>query len=157
MATFTETHDHRRVRDAIRGALGGWRRLVIAVDGVDAAGKSTLARYLAWQLGMPAVETDLFLDDAAVGLNYHIDQLKLVMNARLSLDCPVIIEGVRVLLLLQDLDLDCDFLVWVEQEGHDGSHGLRGALAAYAKEFTPRERANETFIWRPDDSPESGA
>jgi hypothetical protein len=62
---FVVTQDHACLRDAIREALGPWRRFVIALDGVDAAGKSTLARYLAWQLGMPAIETDLYFDAAA--------------------------------------------------------------------------------------------
>jgi hypothetical protein len=36
--------------------------LLIAIDGADLAGKSSLASWLAWQLGMPAVQlVDLYL------------------------------------------------------------------------------------------------
>jgi hypothetical protein len=149
--TFAETEQHRKVRDAIRAALGSWRRFLVAVDGVDAAGKSNFARYLGWQLGMPAIETDLFLDGNRGGLNYRRDQLNSVVQARLSRDRPVIVEGVRVLHLLQHLNLTHDYLVWVEQKGHDGSHSLSAELAAYEREFTPRSRADSIFIRPPDD------
>jgi len=36
-----------------------WRAMIIAIDGRNGAGKTSLARYLAWQLGMPVLETDL--------------------------------------------------------------------------------------------------
>ena len=35
--------------------------MTIAVDGVDHAGKSSLARFLSWQLQMPVIETDFTL------------------------------------------------------------------------------------------------
>jgi hypothetical protein len=38
-----------------------WRAMTIGVDGRNGAGKSSLARYISWQLGMPVLETDLWL------------------------------------------------------------------------------------------------
>jgi 2-phosphoglycerate kinase len=35
--------------------------LLIAIDGADGCGKSSLASWLAWQLGIPAVQLDLYL------------------------------------------------------------------------------------------------
>ena len=35
--------------------------LLIAVDGMDGMGKSSLASWLAWQTGMPTVHLDLFI------------------------------------------------------------------------------------------------
>ena len=35
--------------------------LLIAIDGADDIGKSSLASWLAWQTGMPTVHLDLFL------------------------------------------------------------------------------------------------
>ena len=37
------------------------RPLLIVIDGADGMGKSSLASWLAWQLGMPAVQLDLFI------------------------------------------------------------------------------------------------
>ncbi len=101
--TFVETEQHREIRDAIRAAIGSWRRFIVAVDGVDGVGKSNLARYLAWQFGMPAIETDLFLDRETGGLKYYLDQLRSVFHARTLQDRPLIIERLRVLQVLQDL------------------------------------------------------
>jgi hypothetical protein len=65
-----------RERNAYEEALAGVRRTArsrtgsvnaepIATsdrdDGVDGGGKSSLASWLAWQLGMPAVQLDLYL------------------------------------------------------------------------------------------------
>jgi hypothetical protein len=153
--TFAETDQHRKLRDDIRAALGSWRRFLIAVDGVDGAGKSNLARYLAWQLGMSAIETDLFLDSSKVGLNYRFQELRSAISKRLSRDRPVIVEGVAVLRLLRHLSLTQEYLVWVEQEGHDGSHSLGSDIAGYEAEFTPRNHANSIFKRPPDDLTES--
>lgn len=38
-----------------------WQALTIAIDGRNGAGKTPVARYLTWQLGMPMLETDLWL------------------------------------------------------------------------------------------------
>jgi len=153
--TFAETDEHRKVRGDIQAALGSWRRFLIAVDGVDAAGKTNLARYLGWQLGMPTVETDLFLDTGRGGLNYRIEELNAILQRRLSRDRPVIVEGVRILRLLRQLGLTHDHLVWVEQEGHEASHSLGNDLATYDREFTPRSRANSIFTRPADDLPAS--
>jgi len=147
---FLQSEQHTRLREAIRGALDSWRRFLVAIDGVDAAGKSTLGRYLAWQLGMPLIETDLHFNTEQGGLTYHSDALRLTLDARLSRDRPVIVEGVRVLAILQELSLAPDFLIWVEQEGHTGSHSLGEKLSAYQTEFAPRSRADWIFT-RPDD------
>src|SRR5690606_41471548 len=70
--------------------------IFIAIDGVDGAGKTELARYLSWQLGMPAVETDLFLIPES-GLTYRQEDLAEVVHGRLRHDRPLIVEGVRIL------------------------------------------------------------
>ena len=150
----TETRQHRELRDHIWEALGTWRNFLVAVDGVDGAGKSTLARYLAWQLGMPAIETDTFLDPGRGGLTVREQDLLLVIQARLNRDRPVIVEGIRVLHTLRALQLQSDYLVLVQQEDHEGSHSLCEDLRSYAQEFRPQERADFVFTWR-DRAPDS--
>ncbi len=152
---FAETEQHRDLRTAVQAALGSWRRFVVAFDGLDAAGKSNLARYLSWQLGMPAIETDLFLDSTMGGLSYRLAELNAVLQARISRDRPLIIEGVRVLQILRDLSVTHDYLVWVEQEGHEGSFALNSDLSAYQQEFRPQSCADFAFKRPPDDSSDS--
>ena len=64
------------VRDAIWTKMGAWRSFIVAIDGVDGAGKSTLGRYLAWQLGMPLVESDQYLVQNTGKLDYRNLKLK---------------------------------------------------------------------------------
>ena len=146
-----ETAQHRQLREAVWATLSGWHRFLIAIDGVDAAGKSTLARYLAWQLGMPAIETDTFL---AEDLRYRDAELRSVLESRLAANRPVIVEGVRILHILRTLQLECDFLIWVEQEEWSGTQRLATILAEYLQEYRPAESAHFTFRWRDElDSP----
>jgi dephospho-CoA kinase len=146
----SETDQHRKLRGAIWSKLNGWRRFVIAIDGVDGAGKSTLARYLAWQLGMPVIESDLLLVRDTGRLEHHLDGLRDLVDARLSIDRPMLVEGVRVLRTLKLLGLDADFLVWVEQREHEGSRRLQAELTEYATEFKPAERADFVFRREPE-------
>ena len=54
--------DSNELLDRIKQALTPDRLpLLIVIDGADGCGKSSLASWLAWQLGMPAVQLDLYL------------------------------------------------------------------------------------------------
>lgn len=150
--TFSETEQHERIRDAIRERLGSWRRFVIAVDGVDGVGKSNFARYLAWKLGMPAIETDLYFDRRE-DLTYDLGRLRAVVEARSSLDRPVIIEGLRILYILQELNVACDFRVWVEQDGRHNSCRFHSDLEYYRTTFNPIATADAVFRRPTDDRP----
>lgn len=153
--TFIETEKHQQIRDAIRAEMGCWRCFIIAVDGVDGAGKSNLARYLAWQLGMPAIETDLFLERDEGGIIYRLDALRAALLARTSRNRPLIIEGIHVLQTLQDLALPHDFLVWVECDGYEGSHSLSAELDRYQSCFNPKGNANAVFTRKDGNGSES--
>jgi hypothetical protein len=141
----SETPDHRRLRDAIWSRLSGWRRFVIAVDGVDGVGKSTLARYLAWQLGMPVIESDLFLVRGTGRLEYRLDPLREVLGARLEEGRPVLFEGILALKALRMLGVAADFVVWVAQGDRHGSLSFQTPLAEYFAEFKPKEHADFLF------------
>jgi hypothetical protein len=48
--------------DRVKLALTpNWLPLLVAIDGADGIGKSSLASWLACQLGMPAIQPDLYL------------------------------------------------------------------------------------------------
>jgi broad-specificity NMP kinase len=149
-----ETEQHRQLRDTIWGELKQWRTFIVAVDGIDAAGKTTLARYLSWQLGMPAVETDMYIVEDSFQntgtIGYQSDELRRVIENRLNANRPLIVEGIRVLHTLQSLDFKPDFLVWVEQEGWSGGRVLSELLSEYLNVFKASERAHFTFRRPPD-------
>ena len=93
-----------------------WRALTIAIDGRNGAGKTSVARYLAWQLGMPVLETDLWLSSTSP-VTHRIEEIREVMRARHHRDRPVIIEGVMMLRTLELLGVQPDYLIFVTRGG----------------------------------------
>ena len=114
---------------------------LIAIDGRDGTGKTTLGRFLAWHFNISLVETDLFLRNGA-GLSYHTDQIDRIISQRLSKPRPVIVEGVAVLQLLQSLGRKPDLLVYVTNSNHSGGSTLAKALEQYESSFKPAALAN---------------
>ena len=69
--------------------------LLIAIDGADGVGKSSLASWLAWQLGAPAIHLDLYLVRDSDPLRWRCDELQAILNTRLVEHAkPVIVEGI---------------------------------------------------------------
>jgi 2-phosphoglycerate kinase len=91
------------------------RSLLIAVDGVNGVGKSSLASWLAWQLGMPAVHLDLFITSLHP-IQWLTADLKRVVDLRLERGRPVIVEGVLVLDALDQIRRKADFVAFVKGE-----------------------------------------
>lgn len=149
-----ETDRHRDLARRVEGALKSWRRFLVGLDGVEGAGKSTLARYLAWRLGMPAVHTDMFLvpnnskPGASKWLEYRRPELKSVLHSRLDAGKPIIVEGVCLLHTLEDVGLSPDYLVYVEEEGTDPGPTLQNMHTKYTEQYTPKKRAHEVFRWQ---------
>ena len=89
--------------------------LLIAIDGADGIGKSSLASWLAWQTGMPTVHLDLFLTNLHP-IQWLKPDLKRVVDRRLDRKHPVIVEGLLVLDALEQIRREADFVVLVEGE-----------------------------------------
>ena len=127
----------------IKGALTPDRLpLLIAIDGADSSGKSSLASWLAWQLGMPAVQLDLYLT-CLRPIQWRVDDLARVIAQRVDTRRPVIIYGVLVLDALDQIKRKADFLVFV-RGGHEGS-ALAPQIADYQLLQKPSDRANVTI------------
>jgi uridine kinase len=140
------TKQHRALIVALRQVLFPWRKLTIAVDGVDNSGKSTLARFLSWQLGLPTIETDLLIQPHNEGFTYDYSSLDHLIRARHERNRPVIIEGLCVLQTLSQLNINTDYLIYVKTLGNPGSFTWRKIFKAYEQEFHPQDQAN--FIFR---------
>lgn len=141
---------HRDLLSRFQPVVLPWRKLTIAVDGVDNSGKSTLGRFLAWQLGMPLIETDLLLKNRSGEIDHDLVTFRRLLNARHDLDRPAIVEGVLILRTLERVNVMPDFLIYVEATGREGSLVWQSAFKAYAAEYQPRESANYTFRWSPE-------
>jgi hypothetical protein len=126
--------------ERIQQRLGADRApLLIAVDGTDGVGKSSLASWLAWQLGAPAIYLDLYVIKDSKPLRWRGELLCLV-HARLVVHAgPLIVEGILLLDALAQIGRKPDFLVYVD--GQRG-HGLSNRLADYRVRFKPEQQAH---------------
>src|SRR4051794_35498702 len=87
------------LRERLHEALGPDRKsLLIGLDGRDGAGKSSLAAWLSWQLGMSAVYLDLFMRQGRP-VSWRTDDLQRAIDSRLGRDPPrpLIVEGILLL------------------------------------------------------------
>ena len=125
---------------------------VVAIDGRDGVGKTTLGRYLAWHFNVSLIETDLFLVPGRGRLVYRYDEIGRLIQARLRKPRPVLVEGVGILKALQELKVTADFLLYVQNLSEPGSEGLSEELANYERTFTPREKANVVVSLEHSDS-----
>lgn len=114
--------------DAIKEALTPNRLpLLIAIDGADGVGKSSLASWLAWQLGMPTIHVDLYLI-CLQPVEWLTADLQRAVDRRLDRKRPVIVEGVLVLDALDQIGRKADFVVYVKGVG---GIGLADQLVEY--------------------------
>ncbi|KAF0190697.1 MAG: hypothetical protein FD165_2485 [Gammaproteobacteria bacterium] len=143
-----ESHSH--LIKEVQAHLYPWRKRTIGIDGHDGVGKSGLARYIAWELDLPAIETDLLIVRNAKPPAYRYDDLARLIDARHALNRPVIVEGVFLLHTLCKINVACDFLIYVENEEDNSSLALGDSLEVYDKEFNTKGKANHVFTWRID-------
>ena len=95
-----ETEDYRKLRRRLEEKIGNRRAFVIGIDGPDGAGKSTLARYLSWQLEVAAIELDLFSIPDQGKIVHDTAMLSQILSKRLKQERVTIVEGVRLLEVL---------------------------------------------------------
>jgi len=133
---------HNQLLEVLFAEITPWRKLTIGIDGADGVGKSPLARLLSWQLGMPYIETDMFLIPGSTKREFYYDDLYQLINRRHSLNRPVIIEGVKLLETLEIISIVPDFNIYVKNEDFEGSESLRETLEIYTEKYSPIEKAD---------------
>lgn len=132
---------------SLRGECTPWRRLLIGIDGRDGEGKSTTARWLAYTLGMPALETDTYLLAGADDYTLRYDELGRSIASRLSRDRPVIVEGVFLLNTLERVGLAADILIYVKKRPAHKYSGLESRLKRYRAKYKPEQTAHYVYRW----------
>lgn len=145
------TSDQEQLAAALAGDCQSWRAMIIGIDGRDGEGKSRLARFLAWRLEMPCLETDTFLQTGTGTYSLRIDDLRRAIRTRLDLKRPVIVEGVFLLRTLQLIGESVDRLVYVNKEPANDTSGFEIELANYRSTFRPDARADYCYRWADPD------
>src|ERR1700704_3718351 len=108
--------EYENLRRMLRAALGPDRKpLLIGIDGRDGVGKTSLSNWLAWQLGMPVIQLDLFVIRREIPgpIGRRVNDLDRCIKARG--DRPLIVEGVLLLDALEEVGRAPDFLVFVDE------------------------------------------
>jgi len=145
---FIAPKAYRDLRRPIRKALGfpyELRPLLIGIDGLDGAGKTSLAAWLSWQLEMPAIHLDFYIVRDSQPLQFLTGDLTNALNSRLVLRRPVIVEGILLLKVLREVGRTPDYLIFGHRASHQSS--LRALTDEYLQEFDPRKKADAIINW----------
>lgn len=111
--------------------LEGLPPKVVAVDGRSGAGKTTLARFLAWYFNSSLIELDLFLTEG--GLVRRVSDVERIVKFRLDLRRPVIVEGLLVLDVLDSIGVEPDYTIYVRNTTRPNGSGFGHESAEYEK------------------------
>jgi len=130
------------VVNALSPILRSLPAVIVTIDGRDGVGKTTLGRYLAWHFNVTLVETDLFVIPTKTHPIYLDDQVNRIIERRLSMSRPIIVEGVLVLALMSRLSRKPDFSIYVNSSARSRSRAMRRRLSEYEAAFNPSESAN---------------
>jgi hypothetical protein len=128
------------VAQQLQTVLAGLPPKVIAIDGRSGAGKTSLARFLAWYFNSSLLELDLFL--AAPGLTFREEEIRRIIEFRRHLRRPIFVEGLVVLDVLAKVNIQPDFLIHVRNSKHPAGWGLKRERDAYEALYAPETRAN---------------
>ena len=138
--------EYQMIETELIPVLYGLPPKIIAIDGLNGTGKTTLARYLSHRFNCSLIETDLFMSKAAV--DYRFEEMKKNVVSRIvRTKRPIFIEGVAVLRTLSKMSLVPDFHIYwenVDQKdlGLCRVDRLGVELLKYRKEFTPVLKTN---------------
>ncbi|MBT3046186.1 MAG: hypothetical protein KME53_04465 [Candidatus Thiodiazotropha sp. (ex Clathrolucina costata)] len=139
------TKQHAELCAKIEDVLYPWRRLLIAVDGRDHSGKTTIASFIAWQYSIPVIYTDYYLVKNATPMHHDYEAIASLIARRHDMNRPVIVEGIKMLNVLENVGCEADFLVVTVNTSCDGSIGEE--ITEYTDTYRPYEKANFTFRW----------
>lgn len=133
---------YAQIVKALAPAMRGLPGIIVTIDGRDGVGKTTLGRYLAWHFNVTLIETDLYLIPAEDFLIHLDDQINRIVERRLTMPRPVIVEGVSMLQLMKRINRVPDFAIYVTDPERSGSETMDRRLAEYEEAFFPADAAN---------------
>jgi hypothetical protein len=105
--------EYQQVTRALDEVLHGLPPKLIAITGPVLSGKSSLGRFLAWNFNVSLIETDLLIISAEPW-QHDLNQLKHMIDVRLGMCRPVLVEGITSLRLLQAIGKNPDFVVFLQ-------------------------------------------
>ena len=143
---------YSQVVDAMTRTMRGLPGVIITIDGRDGVGKTTLGRYLAWHFNVTLIETDLYLIPAQDYLVHLDDQINRIIERRITLPRPVIVEGISMLQLMKRMNRVHDFAIYVTDPTRSSGEAMARRLVAYETAFCPADTANMVIRLGIDDA-----
>lgn len=134
--------EYEDVIDTIKKYLYPWRKYLIAIDGYPGTGKSCLSRFLAFELEMPAIETDLLRILEEEQPSYRLGELRNLIQSRHDQNRPVIVEGIFILDTLDKIGLVPDYLIYVDNAKANCGYSLRHSMPEYLEKHKPHVLAS---------------
>lgn len=141
MTEFLE--EYKEIIDKLEPVLDDLPGKIIAIDGKPLSGKTTLGRVLACHFNISLIETDLFRSplEQENELKYEEEEIKRIIQSRLNLPRPVIVESVVVQQLLKNIGFKPDYSIYLINE-YECDDWLSAIIRSYENEFTPKDRSN---------------
>lgn len=140
---MNEFHKSSELISALRKRLSSQNELVIGIDGIDGCGKTTLAKELNETLAIPFFSTDDYLNKQKGSYIEHL-RYEQLLNAIEQVNGSLIIEGVCLLLIAEQIEINISDLVyikimspwkfWVDEEVCDPAEPVDKLIDRLAKE-----------------------
>jgi len=103
--------EYELVEKTLIPVLYGLPPKIVAIDGMNGTGKTTLARFLAHRFNCTLLETDLFISTPAV--DYRFEEMGKIIARRITqTKKPIFVEGVAVLRTLSKMAIEPDFHIY---------------------------------------------
>ncbi len=115
---------------------------LVGLDGRDGVGKTTFGRYLAWRFNVSLIESDLFLKRGSSEPEYRLREINRIIQFRLEKPRPVILEGIALQRLLEQLGRPADYVFYCYSELYNTGSSLGSWLDEYDSKYRPRECAS---------------
>jgi hypothetical protein len=141
-----EIPEYGQVVEALKPVLYNLPPKIVAIDGPNGVGKTTLGRYLSYMFSSSLIETDLF--SIRPGFEYDLVQIKKLVDRRVKRQkCPVFVEGVTILHIFDSIAIKPDFHIYWENAHQSDrtvhrADRLGVALRRYCRKYNPRKSAN---------------
>lgn len=139
--------EFEEIKQNILERMGKRRAFIVAIDGTDHSGKSSLSRYLAWQLEMSVIEADLCSKEGVSPIETDPVIFSRLLNARLKIDRPVIVEGITIIESLANISNKPDYLIQMNNTDFEGSRMFQEKIKEYKDKYSSKFTPDFTFNW----------
>ena len=107
--------------------------LIIGIDGLSGAGKTSYGRFLAFFYNVTLIETDLYVNGCPLNKEYDFGCIKRLIDSRINLERPIIVEGICVVDILSEIDIEPDYLIRIINNNQPDGEKLDLHVQAYER------------------------